>query len=288
MPSTIPGVDTAETAFEELIGDATFELPDVDLSGDEFKLPDSASLTVPVDRIQNKDLTEKLVDGEGTFDVLMAALRIHLEKEFQANRITGELYAKTYIALTEGAMGQAVQFLIAKDGAYWQAITAQQQALTAQAQTVTARVELEIAKARLYSARLEANTLAVNYALTKMKLATETAGYETARFQVDELLPAQRDLVNEQKETARAQTLDTRSDGVTPVVGLVGKQRDLYAQQITSYKRDAEVKAAKLFTDAWITMKTIDEGLLPPTSYDNTNLQDILSTIKANNELTQL
>jgi len=84
----------------------------------------------------------------------------------------------------------------------------------------------------------------------------------------------------------RAQTLDTRSDGVTDVEGVLGKQKDLYTQQITSYRRDAETKVAKLFTDAWITMKTIDEGLSPPTGFTNASLDEILGVLKVNNDLT--
>lgn len=104
-------------------------------------------------------------------------------------------------------------------------------------------------------------------------------------YQIKELHPAQIALLEEQMEAQRAQTLDTRSDGVTPVAGVLGKQKDLYSQQITSYQRDAEVKAGKLFTDAWITMKTIDEGLLPPTGFENTSLDEVLTAIKTNNNL---
>ena len=98
------------------------------------------------------------------------------------------------------------------------------------------------------------------------------------------MLPTQRELVTEQIEAARAQTLDTRSVGL-PVSGAIGKQKELHSQQITSYKRDAELKAARPFIDAWITMKTVDEGLLPPTNFTNTSLDQILGTLKARNEL---
>ena len=66
---------------------------------------------------------------------------------------------------------------------------------------------------------------------------------------------------------------------------LEAKQKELQEQQITSYKRDAELKAAKIWVDAWVTMKTIDEGLEPPTEFANTNLDAILAVIKENNEL---
>lgn len=283
--AVIPGADVAQDAFEQLTAGVNFTIPEVDLSGDSFTLPDPSKLSQEIVRINNEDLTEKKIDGKGTFDVLMAGLRTHLQKEFENGRLTGDLYAKTYIQLTQGAMAQAVQFLIARDSAYWQAITAQQQALAAQAQVITARVQLEVAKVQLQSVRAEAATNAVNYALTKMKLATETVGFDAAKYQLDNMLPEQLAMLKEQKETARAQTLDTRSDGITNVTGILGKQKLLYAQQITSYQRDSEVKAGKIFIDAWMTMKTIDEGLLPPTNFNNTNLDQILTTLKTVNGL---
>ena len=48
---------------------------------------------------------------------------------------------------------------------------------------------------------------------------------------------------------------------------------------------DAEVKAAKLFTDAWITQKTIDEGLTAPSNFANDSVNTILGVLKANSGL---
>lgn len=113
----------------------------------------------------------------------------------------------------------------------------------------------------------------------------------TATYNLSNLLPKQAEnlvfqgeMLKEQTEAQRAQTLDVRKDG-SVVVGVLGKQKDLYKQQITSYQRDSEVKAGKLFTDAWITMKTIDEGLLPPNGFTNTSLDTILTALKTNNNL---
>lgn len=279
------GSATANQVFLDLIDGVDFTLPDVDLSDESYTLPPAGELANPVTRITNDNLTEKKIDGSGTFDVLMTSLRLHLQKEYDAGRINGDHYAKTYVALTEGAMNQAVQFLMAKDSAYWQAVVAQQQALSAQAQVITSRVQLAIAKVQLQTARAEAVKQQAEFALMKMKLATESVGYDLATFNLTSMLPAQLQMVQEQKEAARAQTLDTRSDGVTNIVGVLGKQKELYSQQIISYQRDSEVKAARIFTDAWMTMKTIDEGLVPPTNYSNTSLDAILSTIKTANIL---
>ena len=62
-------------------------------------------------------------------------------------------------------------------------------------------------------------------------------------------------------------------------------QKDLYTQQIESYQRDAEVKAAKMFIDTWVTQKTIDEGLTAPTVLQNASIETVMSRIKTNNGL---
>jgi hypothetical protein len=94
----------------------------------------------------------------------------------------------------------------------------------------------------------------------------------------------QRELVAEQIETQRAQTTDNRTDG-SPVTGSVGKEKELHSQQILNFQREAEVRAAKLFTEAWITTKTVDESLLPPDAFNNISLQTILERVKTANGL---
>lgn len=269
----------ANRLLVELTKDEDFTLPDIDMTGPEWDIPggDDSPIFGAIDKVTNDSLTTREVGGSGTFDALMESAHTHLKAEFKANRITGGEYTKAYIALTEACMSNAVQFLLGRDQAYWAAALAQIQA-------VTARVQLATAKAQYVLAKVQAATAKSEYALTKMKVATESETYCAALFNSSQLLPQQLKLVTEQTETQRANTLDTRTDG-TVVTGTVGKQKELYSQQITSYQRDAEVKAAKLFTDAWITQKTIDEGLIPPNGFTNASLDPILTTLKANNHL---
>ena len=98
------------------------------------------------------------------------------------------------------------------------------------------------------------------------------------------LIQEQITLTNEQGEAERAKTLDVRSDGAT-VVGSVGKQKDLYTQQIDSFIKDAQHKTAKLFSDAWVTQKTLDEGLNAPTQFTNNEVNEVLAAVRANNSL---
>lgn len=98
------------------------------------------------------------------------------------------------------------------------------------------------------------------------------------------LIQRQIDLTSEQYEAERAKTVDTRSDGNT-VVGSVGKQKDLYSQQIDSFIKDAQYKVGKLFSDAWVTQKTLDEGLTAPTQYTNLEVNEVLAQLRTNNSL---
>lgn len=300
----------ANAVFNNLTAGTNFPIPNVDLSGAEFDLPDmsDSEMYKAVKKLTNADLVEEEVSStKGTFNALMGGFRAYLSEEYKKGRITGAEYTKSFTALTEGAMSNAVQFLLGKDAALWQA-------LNAQIGAVTARVQLEIAKVQLAAAQYEANNRKAEFALTKMKLATESAQYCVAQFTLDNMLPAQLQMVKSQKigqdrqnetlaytlanilpqqfalfreqtEVQRAQTSENRTDGAL-VRGSVGKQKELYSQQIVSYKRDSEVKAGKLFVDAWITQKTIDEGLVAPDGFTNASLDQILSALKINNQLS--
>lgn len=283
------------------------EIPDVDLTGDDFKFP-TTDLRVPITRLTNAHLTTGNPEsGSGTFDVVMKSISNQLKVEYEQGRITGAEYTKAFTALVSSALSSATSFLLQRDQSYWQSQLLQIQA-------ITARVQLETIKADYIKVKLEALTTKANYATAKIALANASNQYcltknelETLRplqaaglvadnatkvYTNANLLPAQKDnllsqgrLLNEQVEVQLAQTADLRTDG-TVITGSVGKQKALYSQQITSYQRDAEVKATKLFTDAWITQKTIDEGILPPDAFNNASLQTILEKLKLNNGLT--
>lgn len=269
----------ANRLLEELTKGDDFTLPDIDMSGPEWDIPggDDSPIFGAITKVTNESLTTREVGGSGTFDALMESAHNHLKAEFKANRITGGEYTKAYIAMMESCMSNAVQFLLGRDQAYWAAALAQIQA-------VTARVTLATSKAQFVLAKIQALSAKSEYALTKLKIATESETYCAALFNVSQMLPQQLKLITEQTESQRAQTLDTRTDGAV-VKGSVGKQKELYSQQITSYQRDAEVKASKLFTDAWITQKTIDEGLNPPNGFTNASIDTILTKLKTNNGL---
>lgn len=263
----------ANALLIELTAGVNFSVPVIDLDSSDFKVPLSSDLYAPVTKIKLSDLTTRVVKGDGTFDGLMESMSAHLKAEFEKGRITGADYTKAYIALTEASLQSGLSLLLGKEQSFWQAQTAQIQALTA-------RVQLETAKMQLAAARMEAMTQQANFGLTKAKIANEDLAHVSAQYTITNLLPQQLKLLTEQTEVQRAQTMNTRTDGAT-VVGVMGKQKDLYSQQITSYQRDAEMKIGKLFSDAWITQKTIDEGTLAPANFTNANIDAVLTSLRS-------
>lgn len=99
------------------------------------------------------------------------------------------------------------------------------------------------------------------------------------------LTVGQIELIKEQQESERSKTMDTRTDGSTLVEGSVGKQKDLYDQQIDSFIKDAKHKTAKMYLDGWITAKTLDENLATPNELDVPSISSVLLAVRNANSL---
>lgn len=121
------GLDTsANSLMDALTKDVDIEFPDINLSDPIYQFPGDASgaLYREASSVENKDITSNAKEDDGTFDALMAGVAEHLDKQYKLNRITGDDYSKVYIALTEAAMTNAVQFVLQKDTTKWAAINA--------------------------------------------------------------------------------------------------------------------------------------------------------------------
>ena len=405
----------ANTLFDELTGDITVpEVPDLD--SNEFKVirDTSSALYEDIRNIEINDVSERRLDGQGSFDQFMGALNAHLNFQLDKGRITGTQLAEIYVGVTPSVLENAVRFSLQKDQAKWDAISAQMRARIAEIQATQALIELERTKADAVKSFFDMNLTAAQYGLVKLQSATEKVNRELVaadvaikQFQRNHILPAEQaitdfrreqllpsevamnrvrsdrlipaeaaiaefnnrvlqpleeeahrlnteeripaeiavikeqfeaqrantldtrsdgvteisgviglqkrnleadagikdynlanqlpkqislldqqiSLITEQKESERAKTLDTRTDNTTVIKGSIGKQKDLYTQQIDSFVKDSQYKAAKLYSDAWITQKTLDDALTAPSQFSNTEVNEVLRAIRANNNL---
>ena len=249
-----------------LTKDADFSIAEI--PWDDFEIPDDLidRLKKGPRRLKEKDLTQRIPRGIGIFDAIMEAMSTHLKEEFATNRITGAEYSKTYAQMFQASLSGAIQFLTSQESLEWQSMQAQIAA-------IKAMCELAILRAQLAAAHINAHQARANYALTKMKLATEDATYANIR---------EKTRTQEQEtEAVRGQTADTTTKGAR-IVGLIGRQKQLQLQQIYSFQHSDQQNAAKLAADYQGIVKTADEGAQPPSCFTNSGMDSIFNKLEDN------
>ena len=205
-------------------------------------------------------LTESTLEGQGTFDVLMAATRAHLENEFKKGRITGPEYASVYVQALQVTMEQALQFLLNQ-----QKVDQEAQLLAAQVATETAQTDL--VNAQITNLSKERDKLDAEIALITQQTAnavTENtiliAQECKLRAEFDQLVEmklktvAETALLAQKKVTEQGQTSGTGVDADS----VIGRQKALYQAQADGFLRDAEQKGTKIMLDTWNVRRTTD------------------------------
>lgn len=204
----------ANPIYTSLVGGLDLTTPAVDLTASEFAVPadDGTGVYNTITRLTQEELTTGDVNGTGMFDGLMRSLSAHLNVEHKAGRISGKEYSQAYIAMTQQAMGTAVQYLLNRDQSYWTSQLVQQQAQAAQAEAVRARVAIAIAREQLKSSEIEKQVQAVSYANGKQRLALGEAEYDLtikqqakADIEIASLLPAEASRIQAQTSQITAQ-----------------------------------------------------------------------------------
>lgn len=195
------------------------------------------------------ELTEKSLTGAGVFDILVQTTRLHLDREWNAGRITGTEYANVYIELMTAAMSQSIEYAARRailgyqiqgminDNAY-------KMAQVEIAQQQLAKIPFEIEQLQAETARVKADTeqrLPVEIAnMTKQGLGIDAQTSQTVKQ--TEMVTAQIAKIPEEITLMQKQVLQTvaQTEAVTydtlnkvPVeVANITKQGELITQQI--------------------------------------------------------
>lgn len=267
VPSGVGSENLANPMFTALVGAGNDALPVVDIWGPDYEVPSGpgSPLETPIEKVTVAELVACVEALEDNFKGL-------LEEQAVKQRITNADYAKTFLGLSQVAMQGAVQFMLGKDQAYWVAVKTKIEAVNAKMENEKLKMEVMLLRAQ--------------FAQAKLSLAATDSQFGVSELNRTEHVPAQVTLtkeqvkmVHEQMEAQRAQTVDYREDGHarTELVtnpdntqefrlqGLLGVQKTLYGQQIYSYRDDGKIKAGKVFSDLWMTMRTVDE--VQPSAY---------------------
>ena len=168
-------------------------------------------------------VTDGTLTGNGIFDTWMRALGAHLKREYAEQRITGDEYAKAYIALMNNLLNAAVGFL-------------------------TQDAQLAMAKEKL---AYELQLLDAQVNLANKELAIKDKDLALKEKQVA--------LAEAQLKAAEAQYKDT-IDG-QPVGGVLGKQMKVYDAQAKGFKDNALQAATKIMVDTWNIRRQTEESL---------------------------
>ena len=168
-------------------------------------------------------VTDGTLTGNGIFDTWMRALGAHLKREYAEQRITGDEYAKAYIALMNNLLNAAVGFL-------------------------TQDAQLAMAQEKL---KYELQLLDAQVKLADKELALKDKDLALKEKQVA--------LAEAQLKAAEAQYKDT-VDGL-PVGGVLGKQMKVYDAQAKGFKDNALQAATKIMVDTWNIRRQTEESL---------------------------
>jgi len=229
--------------------------------------------------ITNSDLTTVSLNGEGTFDVLMSAVKLHLKGEYDSGRIKGTEYSSVYLGSLTQVLGQSVQFLLEKEKRSLELELLELEKELAQANIEKVREEINLAKKQLellilQLPKMEAETLLLQRQAASQLLQDELIKAQTCKTQ------AEFDVIVEQKSKTAAETGFINQKKVTEIAqinsagvdaaSIVGRQSALYGAQASGFERNAEEKVAKLLIDTWNVRRTTDEGV----SANSTNRLD--------------
>ena len=102
-----------------------------------------ADPVLPVPPVTLADLTQAKLDGAGVFDTLMRAAALHVQQEFDRNRIKGQDYAQVYLTAMQYTLQNAVTFLLQKDKAAYDAALVEANIRLVETQILLAEKQLE-------------------------------------------------------------------------------------------------------------------------------------------------
>lgn len=234
--------------------------------------------TLPDGNLDISELTEATLDGNGVLDVLLQTMRLHLDREFKDNRITGTAYATVYAQSIAVFLQQAIAYSLSKAKLSLELqhlkeqvdlVKLQQDQTIAQTNKITTDTVVAIKQGHLIDAqtcqvKAETNRINAEVALRlpeEVELIKRNQIHVTAQTDLvtsqDDLLeydllnkqPIEVQILQEQRDQLDAQTERTQYEVSTALPAEVAnktKQTDLLTYELTSIKpQELAIKVAQ-------------------------------------------
>lgn len=242
------------------------DLMDDDVDPDDWK-----------NSVTNSDLTERVVDGHGTFDWIASAIFNQLAYVKNQGLITNDDVAQVYSQTLVQGLQVASQFVIQKDQAYLanllqlaQIKSANVQALLAKAELLMLPAKLELAYAQLETERRKLDLLQYQVEAAKYQIPLSAAQVDQTRAQTD-LICTQRKQALEQLAQAE---LDRKMKQVQIEQGVVS----IKAAELNTKIQEHQADQAEIQTQSSLVQL---EGLKEDVKTKNTQWQLGLKQLKA-------
>lgn len=205
-------------------------------------------------QVDSSELTTGVVGGSGVFDVLMEAVKAHIDYQYDKNRLTGAQYAEVYLGGLTAAMSQSVAYV---QGTYQKELIAAQVAMAqAQKLQVDATIELtnkqstkvdkDIALADKQLLQADAQKALIDQQVLKLAQDTLLTTGQVSKLAADKLLTnAQVTKVGADKILVDKQILAADKQ-----VNLVDKQIEKTTSEVTLLTQRTQTEQAQ--TQDWV------------------------------------
>ena len=232
-------------------------------------VPPLAQVDTPVNIT---DLTEGTFTGHGVLDTLLAVQRVHLDSQFEKDRIRGPEYADVYLGSYTATLSAAIEFLLQKErqGLELELLQEQVEATKAQTEGTKAQTAALNAKLPLELKYLQAqiDNMTKQAELADKQIALATKDLDLKQKQIDlaaEQLKQAQAQTDYYKQKAITETAQTQS-GIAKSGSVIGTQIDLMKAQEDGYQRNAEQQAAQIWANTWNVRRQTDDATVADTT----------------------
>lgn len=249
------------------------------------------------------ELTEGKLDGNGVFDKLMKTFELHLEREYNKQRIRGTDYANAYIGLINNALNQVSNYALEKSKLPLELQLLEAQihktatdtiVATKQGGLIDAQIHKEMAQTEMLHLEMEykfpkelalideqiANMKAeialkeyelkyikpIQLALQEKELDIKEQQLRLAEYELLVKAPAEVRSINAQADLYNQKVVTEKAQTDASVIGsgsVIDHNNKVLAQQAISYDNDSKLKATSMLVDTWKVRRNDDPDEAP-------------------------
>lgn len=248
------------------------------------------------------ELTEGKLDGNGVFDKLMKTFELHLEREYNKQRIRGTDYANAYIGLINNALNQVSNYALEKSKlplelqlleAQIHKIATDTIVATKQGGLIDAQIHKEMAQTEMLHLEMEykfpkelalideqiANMKAEialkekelalrdkQLAISVIELGIKEQQLRLAEYELQVKAPAEVRSINAQADLYNQKVVTEKAQTDASVIGkgsVIDHNNKVLAQQAISYDNDSKLKATSMLVDTWKVRRNDDPDEAP-------------------------